>query len=255
MKLSVSVTKMVVLVATLALLSSCVSKKKYDEAMTRSAAEKSALESELAAANEETTQLQSEFDQLQQNLNMSKEEIAELSETIKANNQKIATLQTAITEAFSTYDKDDITVEERSGKLYITMANSILFEAGRDRLTKDSKEVIETLAGVFKDNGDMMIMVEGHTDSDPVRIHKNQYKDNWSLSVARSLSVVRQMEEVGVNADRMTASGKGETQPIASNDTDEGKMKNRRTEFIVSPAIEGLYKMYENDFENLGSSK
>jgi chemotaxis protein MotB len=135
------------------------------------------------------------------------------------------------------------------------MANSILFDAGRDRLTKDSKEVIETLAGVFKENPDMMIVVEGHTDSDPVRIHKNKYQDNWSLSVARSLSVVREMEEAGVDPNRMTASGKGDTQPIASNETDEGKMKNRRTEFIVSPAIEGLYKMYKNDFSNLGSSK
>lgn len=254
MKLSVTVIRLVVVMATLGVLSSCVSKKKYEDGMTRAAAEKSALESSLAAAQDENEKLQAEFNQLQQNLNMSKEEIQALSEKVRMSNQQIAALENAIREAFQTYNPEDISVTEKNGKLYITMANSILFDAGRASLAKDSKSVIATLAGVVSKNAEMSLVVEGHTDNDPVKIHKGQYGDNWGLSVARSLAVVRELTANGVSPDRVAASGKGDTQPIASNDTDEGKMKNRRTEFIVMPKIDGLYKMVENDFAGTGGT-
>lgn len=252
MKLSATVIKAMIAFAVLGVMTSCVSKKKYEEAMTRAAAEKSALESSLAASQEENAKLQADFASLEQNLSMSKEEIATLSETIKVNNSKIGQLQNAIKEAFEFMESDDITVEERNGKLYITMANKILFDAGRDRLTTDSKDIIATLAGVLKQNGDMDIAVEGHTDNDPVKIHRARYKDNWQLSVARSLNVVRELEKNGVDADRLSAAGKGDTQPVAANDSDEGKEANRRTEFVIKPQIEGLYKMYKDGFDTAG---
>ena len=243
-----------VLVAATSMLASCVSKKKYDEAMTRAAAEKSALESSLATAQEDNEKLQAESEELQKNLNMSKEEIQALSVTIKENNDRIGELKGAISEAFETYDPNDIQVSERNGKLYITMANSILFDAGRDRIKKESKDLIAGMAAAFNKNTGLRIAVEGHTDSDPVKIHKAKYKDNWALSVARSLAVVRELVGNGVDANRLAASGKGDTQPIASNDTDEGKEMNRRTDFVVIPNTEGLYKMYKSDFGGGGSS-
>lgn len=254
MRLSLTVTKLLVLVATMGVLSSCVSKKEYEEAMNRAAAEKSALESALSEAQEANEQMQSEFATLEQNLQMSKEEITSLSETIKTNNEQIQALQDAISEVFVDFDSDQISMEERNGKLYITLSNSILFEPGRARLAEESVDVISMLADVFKRNPDVMVQVEGHTDNEPVVIHKARYKDNWELSVARSVQVVREMEEAGVESGRLSASGKGETQPVASNETEEGRAKNRRTEFIVLPQIEGLYKMYKNDFAGMGGS-
>jgi chemotaxis protein MotB len=254
MKLSVTVSKFIVLALVLGVFTSCVSKKKYEEAVNRAAAEKSALESALAEAQEENEKLKGEFATLEGNLKMSKDEIAELSEKVKKENAKLMALQSAISEVFETYDPNDITVEERDGKLYITMSNSILFDAGRASLTKDSKGVIGKLAEVFKKNPDLKVQVEGHTDNEPVVIHKATYKDNWELSTARSLMVVREMEKGGVAATRMAAAGKGETEPIASNDSEEGRSKNRRTEFVVVPEIGGLYKMYKNDFANMGGS-
>lgn len=249
MKLSALVIKAMIAFAAFGVMTSCISKKKYEEAMTRAAAEKSSLESALEASKEENEKLKADFASLEQNLSMSKEEIATLSETIKENNGQIGQLQNAIKEAFDFMESDDIQVEERNGKLYITMANKILFEAGRDRLTSGSKDIIATLAGVLNNNGDMDIAVEGHTDSDPVKIHRARYKDNWQLSVARSLNVVRELEKNGVDAGRLTAGGKGDTQPIAANDTDEGKDANRRTEFVVKPKVDGLYKMYKSGFD------
>ncbi len=251
MKISQTVTKMVVIIATMALMTSCVSKKKYEEALTRAAAEKSALESALAQSRADNDKLQGEFADLQQNLNMSKEEIQALSTTIAANTKKIEVLKDAISEAFETYDEEAVKVEMRNGKLYITMSNSILFDAGQDKMTKDSKAVVATLAGVLKDNGEMNLHVEGHTDSEPVKVQRARYTDNWGLSVARALNVVRELETNGVAPSRLTATGKGDTQPVASNDTDEGKNANRRTEFVIAPDIEGLYKMYKSEFANV----
>ncbi|MEM7657710.1 MAG: OmpA family protein [Bacteroidota bacterium] len=134
------------------------------------------------------------------------------------------------------------------------MANKVLFEAGRDRLITEAKDVLATMAGVLKDNNAMSIQVEGHTDNDPVKIHKAKYGDNWGLSTARSNSVLRELVANGVSADRLTAAGKGDTMPVASNDTDEGKEKNRRTEFVVVPKIDGLYKMYKNGYDMSSSN-
>lgn len=249
-----SLPKFLTVVVTVATLSSCVSKKKYDEAMARAATEKSNLESELASAQEEKSQLQEQSNKLQKDLNMSQEEIAELGETVKMNNQKIKGLQDAIVEVFSTYDPNEISVSEREGKLYITLANSILFDSGRDKLNKESKEVIAKMADVLKSNGGLEILVEGHTDSEPVKIHRGKYTDNWGLSTARALSIVREMEKMGVNGDRLTATGKGDTQPIASNDSKEGRVKNRRTEFVIEPKIDGLYRLYKEEMANSGSN-
>lgn len=254
MNLSVTVVKFIALAMIMGAFTSCVSKKKFDEEVARAAAEKSALESALAAAQEENETLKGQFADLENNLQLSKEEIADLSKKIKSSNQKIQALQDAISEAFETYNPDDIMVEERNGKLYITMSNSILFESGRAKLTKESKDVLMTLADVFKKNPDLDLQVEGHTDNEPVKIRKGTFTDNWGLSVARSLAVVRELTDAGVAESRMTSSGKGETEPIASNDTDEGRAKNRRTEFVVLPDVDGLYKMYKGGFEGMGTS-
>ncbi len=245
---------LVMVLAAMTVLTSCVSKKKYEEAMTRATAEKSALESSLASAQEENAKLSGQISELEGNLNMKADEIVGLSKKVKAGNDQIQALQDAIAEVFSTYDPKDIQVVERDGKLYISLANNILFDSGRDRLTTDSKDVIGKLAKVFNSNQGLRILVEGHTDNKPVVINKSKYKDNWSLSVARSLNVVRELAANGVEETRMTASGKGDTMPVADNATEEGRMKNRRTEFVVIPKIDGLYRMYKDGFSGSSSN-
>ncbi|MEL6670919.1 MAG: OmpA family protein [Bacteroidota bacterium] len=252
MKVSVSIFKFMTLAISLAMLTSCVSKKKYTEALTRAAAEKSALESQLAEVQDEKTNLEGQITDLESNLNMKSEEIVSLSEEIKDGNNKIGQLKNAISDVFTDYDNDEVNVELREGKLYVTMANSILFDAGRAKITEGSEEVIAKLAGVIKDNPGLKILVEGHTDNDPVKVHKAKYGDNWGLSVARATSVVRSLADLGVDVSRLTASGKGDTQPVAGNDTDEGKEANRRTEFVIIPKVDGLWKMYKEDFAGMG---
>ncbi|MEM6801392.1 MAG: OmpA family protein [Bacteroidota bacterium] len=254
MKVSFNLLKVFPLILALGMMSSCVSKKVYTEALTRAAAEKSALESELAAAREETDNVKGQMAELEQNLSMKSDEIVSLSSEIKKNNQEIAELQNAIKDVFEIYNTNDFNIEEKNGKLYVTLANKILFDSGRDRIKKESKDIIASLATAFNNNPGLNVYVEGHTDSEPVKIHRARFKDNWSLSAARALEVVRLLEEGGVASSRLTASGKGDTQPIADNETEEGRETNRRTEFVIAPKIEGLYKMYKNGFESASSN-
>ncbi len=227
-------------------LSSCVSKKKYDELTQAKAQSEEALRREIADRDAQIKDLQGKSESLQSDLNMSEEEVAKFAAQVKEGNEKLTALYNSIAEAFETYDPNDLEVSERNGKLYITLSNSILFDAGRARLADESTDVIATIAEAIKGNPDLTIRVEGHTDNDPVKIHKYKYKDNWALSTARALAIISELEKQGVDGKRLTAAGKGDTQPIASNDTDEGKQKNRRTEFIVVPEISGLYKIYKD---------
>jgi len=234
------------------LMSSCVSKKKYEELTSAKAQSEEALRREIADRDAQIKDMQSKAEQLQSDLNMTEEEVEKFATQVKENNEKISELYSAISEAFETYDPNDLDVSERNGKLYITLNNNILFDAGRARLSDDSQEIVGTIAAALKDNNDLKIRVEGHTDNDPVKIHKYKYKDNWALSTARALAIIAELEKAGIEGGRLTAAGKGDTEPIASNDTDEGKQKNRRTEFIVVPEIEGLWKIYK---EQDGSSR
>ncbi|MEZ4688039.1 MAG: OmpA family protein [Bacteroidia bacterium] len=228
-------------------LSSCVSKKKYDEAMANAAAQQAALQKALDAEKMDKEKLEGELATLQKNLNMSKEEVQKLGEEIRTNNQRIARLEQAITNTFSGYE--GITTERRNGRLYIKVGNDILYKPGRAVVDKDSKGTIDRLASVFNTVPELSVMVEGHTDNDPVKIHKASFKDNWELSTARANNVVRALTDAGVTSGRLTASGRGETVPVASNDTKEGKAQNRRTEFIVYPdsKVQELYQFYKND--------
>ncbi|MEM8891503.1 MAG: OmpA family protein [Bacteroidota bacterium] len=254
MKVSFNLLKVFPLILAMGLMSSCVSKKVYTEDLARANAEKSALESELATAREETETVRGQMSELEKNLSMKSDEIVSLSSEIKKNNEQIAELQNAIKDVFEIYNSADFSIEEKNGKLYLTLDNKILFDSGRDRIKKESEDLITSLATAFNSNPGLNIYVEGHTDNEPVKIHRNRYKDNWSLSAARALNVVRMLEEAGVSSSRLTASGKGDTQPIASNDSEEGRETNRRTEFVIAPKIEGLYKMYKNGFESSSSN-
>lgn len=248
----IALINLAVILLAVAFSTACISKKKYQELEAAKAQSEEALRKEISDRESQISELKSKSDKLQQDLNMSEQEITKFAGQVKEQNAKISSLHKSIAEAFEIYNAGDISVEERDGKLYVTMDNAILFEAGRAKLTDSSKQVVATFADVLKRNPDLDIHVEGHTDNDPVKIHKNRYENNWALSTARSLAIVAELEKMGVDGKRLTASGKGEVAPKAPNDTKENKMLNRRTEFIVVPKIDGLYRLYK---ENMGSSK
>ncbi len=143
------------------------------------------------------------------------------------------------------FKSDELSVEIKNGKVYVSLSDKLLFKSGSAAIEEKGKQAIKLLADVLQKNPDIDILIEGHTDNDPIKTAI--YKDNWDLSVGRATTIVRILtDEYKVLPTRMTASGKGEFSPKASNETAEGKAKNRRTEIILSPKLDEIMQLLNN---------
>ena len=135
------------------------------------------------------------------------------------------------------FKSDELSVEVKNGKVYVSMSDKLLFKSASAAIETKGLEAIKVLADVLNKNNDIDILIEGHTDNLPIRTA--QYRDNWDLSVARATSIVRILvDEYKIDAKRLTASGKGEFSPRTNNSTPEGRAANRRTEIILSPKLD-----------------
>lgn len=142
------------------------------------------------------------------------------------------------------FASDELTVEQRGGKVYVSMSDKLLFKSGSAGVETKGQDALKKLGEVLARQNDIDILIEGHTDNVPIKT--SLYKDNWDLSVARATSIVRLLsEQHKITPTRLTASGKGEYFPVAANDTAEGKARNRRTEIILSPKLDDLFKLIQ----------
>lgn len=140
------------------------------------------------------------------------------------------------------FNPDELSVDIKNGKVYVSMSDRLLFKSGSAAVEPKGKEAITLLANVLIENPDIEIIVEGHTDNVPIRTAI--FKDNWDLSVARATSIVRILTiDHRIKPTRITASGKGEYMPRASNETAEGKALNRRIEIILSPRLDEIMQL------------
>lgn len=131
----------------------------------------------------------------------------------------------------------EIRIEEMEGKLKVTFVDKILFDSGSARIHPRGKESLSNFAQSFNGSNEQQIVVEGHTDDVPVgSALRSRFPSNWELSTARATAVVRFLqEETGMKPDRLAASGYGSHQPLAANDTEDGRSQNRRIEIILVP--------------------
>ena len=144
------------------------------------------------------------------------------------------------------FKSDELSVEIKNGKVYVSMSDKLLFKSGSAAIETKGIEAIKVLADVLNKNNDIDILVEGHTDAIPIKTA--QYHDNWDLSAARAISIVRILtDEYNITPTRLTASGKGEFSPKATNATPEGRASNRRTEIILSPKLDELMKLLKTN--------
>ncbi len=173
------------------------------------------------------------------------QQLNDLQTKIDQQNQIVNNLKNTVANALVNFADDELTVNVKSGKVYLSLSENLLFPSGSSRLDKQGAEALGKLASVLNTNPNIEILIEGHTDSIP--ISSNIYKDNWDLSVARATSIVRLLaNEYKVDGSRLTASGRAEYQPVDTNTTKEGRAKNRRTEIILSPKLEELFELIEN---------
>lgn len=166
-------------------------------------------------------------------------EKGQLSEQVSQNQQTIEELQRQISErkkspaeASGFGEGYDVAFDAQAGTITVTLSDKILFDPGKANLKKSTSAELDHIESVLNSKySGRQIAVIGHTDSDPIK--KSQWKDNWELSAQRALSVVRYLIERGIPKDNIRAVGRGDTQPIASNDSAAGKAKNRRVEIVV----------------------
>ncbi len=214
-------------------------KGEYNDLSNKSVSQLAQLNKDLKAKSNEL--------ELKENLLQEREQRLKEMEAIVSRQDSITkALNTIVKNALLGFKADELSVEMKNGKVYVSMTDKLLFKSGSAAVEDKGKQAIKKLAEVLNKNSDIDIAIEGHTDNVPIKT--NLYKDNWDLSVARATSIVRMLnEEYAVNPKRLTASGKGEYFPVATNDDPEGRAKNRRTEIILSPKLDELFKMLQRN--------
>ena len=271
------------------ILSSCVSKKEYaaleakqketQDLLNSATVKLNACLEERTAATSRATALEERIADLRKNnesLIKSNQDLTMLTakgasnvektlESMKEKDLRISRLQDPITQKDSVMlalvtslkkevgiNDPDIEINVEKGVVFVSIADKLLFQTGSYRVSERAKEVLGKVAKVVNSKPSFEAMVEAHTDNVPYK--KDPLVDNWDLSVKRATSVVRVLVELGVESSRLIAAGRGEYQPVASNDTAENRAKNRRTRIIVLPKIDEFYDMIEQEMKKLSAA-
>ena len=199
-----------------------------------------AKELALAAENDRLLKLEADMQERSQR-------IAELELLITSKDQAMRDLKNAISSALTAFEGKGLTVEQRNGKVYVSMENKLLFKSGSWAIGSKGRIAIEQLGSVLADNPEIAVLIEGHTDNDPFS-SGGQIANNWDLSTKRATAIVQILSEnASINPESLTAAGRGEYAPITSNDDTEGKAKNRRIEVILTPKLDEISKLLNND--------
>jgi chemotaxis protein MotB len=187
------------------------------------------------------------LDKMQGDLAEQQKKLDQLQSILDKKDSTVNSLKRTVTDALTGFNNNGLTVEMRNGKVYVSMDESLLFASGSTKIDAKGAEAIKKLAKVLEENTDINVMVEGHTDDVPMR-GSGDIKDNWDLSVMRASTVTKLLvSSAKVDPLRITASGHGEFMPLATGKTPEARKKNRRTEIILTPKLDELFRVIENN--------
>jgi chemotaxis protein MotB len=272
--------KIVIALSVLALLTSCVSKKKYTDLEARNKEtqdllntctvklnscleEKAGLTATVAGLKDYNQTLISSSKDMTVLTTKGAQNVEKALESIKEKDLKITRMQDALTKKDSVtlalvtslkrtvgFNDPDIEINVEKGVVFISIADKLLFKSGSYTVTDKAKGVLAKVAKVVNDKPDFECMVEGHTDSVPY-IGNSILLDNWDLSVKRSTSIIRVLtNELGVNPAQLIAAGRSSYIPLVANDSAENRARNRRTRIVVLPKIDQFYEMIEQEMKN-----
>lgn len=194
-------------------------------------------------SNLEKTRLQN--DSLSNSLSERETKVKELEQVLSNKDKAVQDLKNKISNALLNFKENDLTVKVKNGKVYVSLAEQLLFGSGSIEVDKKGAGALQQLAKAIKDQKDIRMMIEGHTDNVPISAKSKYMEDNWDLSVLRATSITKILIKAGMSPNQITAAGKGEFSPVASNDNSANKQKNRRTEIIVTPNLDQLFKILD----------
>ena len=218
----------------------------------------SSLEEQLAAQKRALLESKNAYDALQKTLdksltNASQNNISieKLVDQINESNQYIRhlvevksksdslnlVLQNNLTRSLSKEELKEVDVQVLKGVVYISLADNMLYKSGSYEINSRASETLSKIAKIIKDYKDYDVLIEGNTDNVPIT--RENIRNNWDLSCLRASSVVQALQnQYGVDPKRLTAGGRGEYNPLAGNDTEAGKQRNRRTQIIITPKLD-----------------
>ncbi len=173
--------------------------------------------------------------------------LAELQEALDKNENAVKQLKEKVISALTGFNNNGLSIDERNGKVYVSMDEQLLFRTGQWRVDEKGKQALKNLSDLLALNPDINILVEGHTDDVPMR-GSGEVKDNWDLSVMRATAVTKiLLENKSVDPKRITSAGRGEFVPLATGKTVEDRQKNRRTEIILSPRLDEIFRLLDGN--------
>lgn len=202
---------------------------------------------ELSLAEKDLTTAQRELGENQRALADREARVKELEGIMARKDSAVIDLKNKVAKALLGFTDKGLTVVQKNGKVYVSMEESLLFASGSWNVDVKGQEALKQLATVLETQPDVNIMIEGHTDNVPYK-GSGQIKDNWDLSVMRATAIVKILTaNSSINPTQLTAAGRSEYLPLNSEDTKEAKAENRRTDIIISPKLDELFQMLEQN--------
>lgn len=216
------------------------------------------LEEQLASERSNVTALQAALDKCLTSTSQGNVNVSKLVDEINASNKYIQhlintknksdslnmVLTNNLTRSLSREELKDVDVQVLKGVVYISLSDNMLYKSGSYEISDQASETLNKIAKIIKDYSDYDVLIEGNTDNVPIT--KTNIRNNWDLSALRASSVVQTLQTTyGVDPKRLTAGGRGEFNPIASNDTEAGKIKNRRTQIIITPKLDQFMELID----------
>jgi len=217
------------------------------------------LLNELQGAQDDLARKEQMLRELESNINAQKMDVNQLKAELEARNARLVELEELlyqkdailedlrrkVSDALLGFEGEGLSVTRRNGKVYVSLEEKLLFKSGSTVVDPNGVRALKQLSAVLARNPEISIMIEGHTDDVPFR-KGSSIKDNWDLSVMRATSIVRiLLESSNIDPTRITVAGRGEYLPVDPAKTDEARRKNRRTEIILSPNLDELYRILD----------
>ena len=212
------------------------------------------LNSLKTGSSEEIARLMSKLQEAQADVQKREETLAqrtqrlqELEEILKQKDEAVKQLKQKVMDALLGFNNKGLTIQEKNGKVYVSLDEQLLFKTGQWVVDPKGQQALANLAEILAQNPDINVMVEGHTDNVPMK-GSGEVKDNWDLSVVRATAVTKiLLKNKDIDPKRITSAGHGEFFPIDDANTPEARQKNRRTEIILTPKLDELFKILESN--------
>ena len=218
--------------------------KNSDESLQNNLTKNRELLAQLEGKEKMLAAEQERFNKTKADLDNNAKRLAELESIIAAKEASMKKLKETLSKSLKAFEGKGLTVQQKDGKVYVSMENKLLFESGSYAVNPQGKTAVVAVGKVLADNPEIAVLIEGHTDNDKFGGAVGSIENNWDLSTKRATAIVNILgENAKVVKQNLTAAGRGEYAPLMSNDTPEGKSKNRRIEIILTPKLDEISKL------------